>query len=223
MSLLCTSFTAALAVPLLLCRVELDVGATRRLSEVATTGCSVTVGLQVRHGGVGRGGQGGKGGPPGAGRQGSAHCALPCAARVPSPGPPPIRASAAASAAPVCALSQAHGARHGAAAGRQGLHSFFSLPSTPTRLPHLPPPTPHPPPHPHPTLWQGITLKLRYNRAGHLFEFPVLLSHNPLDWPTLAGAYAVPPLLYLAGSRLVVGPLRRGIEARRCARCAALR
>ncbi|EFN53601.1 hypothetical protein CHLNCDRAFT_58555 [Chlorella variabilis] len=62
---------------------------------------------------------------------------------------------------------------------------------------------------------QGITLKLRYNCAGHLFEFPVLLSSNPLDWPTLAGAYLLPPLLYLAGRDLVVGPLRRGVEARR--------
>jgi hypothetical protein len=76
-------------------------------------------------------------------------------------------------------------------------HSVPTLPTLPTRL-------------------QGITLKLRYNRAGHLFEFPVMLSSNPLDWPTLGAAAALPPLLYLAGSRLVVGPLRRGIEARRC-------
>ncbi|KAL4442759.1 hypothetical protein ABPG77_006753 [Micractinium sp. CCAP 211/92] len=62
---------------------------------------------------------------------------------------------------------------------------------------------------------QGITLKLRYNRAGHLFEFPILLSSSPLDWPTLAGAYLLPPLLYLAGRDLVVGPLSRGIAARR--------
>lgn len=62
---------------------------------------------------------------------------------------------------------------------------------------------------------QGITLKLRYNRAGHLFEFPILLSVSPLHWPTLAGAYLLPPLLYLGGRDLVVGPLSRGIAARR--------
>lgn len=62
---------------------------------------------------------------------------------------------------------------------------------------------------------QGITLKLRYNRAGHLFEFPILLSTSPLHWPTLAGAYLLPPLLYLGGRDLVVGPLARGIAARR--------
>lgn len=62
---------------------------------------------------------------------------------------------------------------------------------------------------------QGITLKLRYNRAGHLFEFPILLSTSPLHWPTLAGAYLLPPLLYLGGRDLVVGPLSRGIAARR--------
>ena len=65
---------------------------------------------------------------------------------------------------------------------------------------------------------QGITLKLRYNRAGHLFEFPVLLSSNPFDWPTLAAAYLLPPLAYAIGGKLVVGPLRRGVEARRWAR-----
>lgn len=58
-------------------------------------------------------------------------------------------------------------------------------------------------------------MKLRYNRAGHLFEFPVLLSSNPLDWPVLAAAYLLPPLVYLAGRDLVVGPLQRGVEARR--------
>lgn len=62
---------------------------------------------------------------------------------------------------------------------------------------------------------QGITLKLRYNRAGHLFEFPVLLSPSPTDWPTLAAAYLLPPLLYVAGRDWVVGPLQRGVEARR--------
>lgn len=32
---------------------------------------------------------------------------------------------------------------------------------------------------------QGIVLKLRYNRAGHMFEFPILLSPL-LDWNILA-------------------------------------
>jgi hypothetical protein len=75
----------------------------------------------------------------------------------------------------------------------------------------------HPTCAPAPPVRQGITLKLRYNRAGHLFEFPVLLSSNPLDWPVLAAAYLAPPLLYLTARDLVVGPLRRRIDAARAA------
>ncbi len=86
------------------------------------------------------------------------------------------------------------------------LLSFFAITDWNAPPPHHRPPTPP---------LQGITLKLRYNRAGHLFEFPILLSSSPLDWPTLAGAYLLPPLLYLAGRDLVVGPLSRGIAARR--------
>ena len=34
------------------------------------------------------------------------------------------------------------------------------------------------------SLLQGIVLKLRYNRAGHAFEFPIVLSHL-VEWPVL--------------------------------------
>ena len=34
------------------------------------------------------------------------------------------------------------------------------------------------------SLPQGIVLKLRYNRAGHAFEFPIVLSHL-VEWPVL--------------------------------------
>ncbi|RMZ52146.1 hypothetical protein APUTEX25_001536 [Auxenochlorella protothecoides] len=61
---------------------------------------------------------------------------------------------------------------------------------------------------------QGIVLKLRYNRAGHMFEFPILLSPL-LDWNILAAAYCLPPLLYYVGKEWVVGPLARGIQSRR--------
>ena len=44
----------------------------------------------------------------------------------------------------------------------------------------------------------------------------MLLSSNPLDWPTLAAAYALPPLLYFLGRDWVVGPLQRSAAARRC-------
>ena len=88
---------------------------------------------------------------------------------------------------------------------------------SPPRLTHAPPHTTITQPnHCHPPL-QGVTLKLRYTRSGHLFEFPLLLLAGP---PTaqpglLAAAYALPPLLYLGAKHLVVGPLGRAIQSRK--------
>lgn len=88
--------------------------------------------------------------------------------------------------------------------GRRSLPPPLTLPTRSCAAPRVLPPVP-----------QGIWLKLRYNRAGHLFEFPLLLSTNPADWPILLGAYLLPPLAYWAGTRLVVAPLRAGVDARR--------
>ena len=69
-------------------------------------------------------------------------------------------------------------------ASRRSCKHSQSHNNSPKSMHHQTPSTHH-----HPL--QGITLKLRYNRAGHLFEFPVLLSASPLDWPTLAGGRAL--------------------------------
>mmetsp|Transcript_24415 Transcript_24415/g.62061 ORF Transcript_24415/g.62061 Transcript_24415/m.62061 type:complete len:715 (-) Transcript_24415:112-2256(-) len=53
----------------------------------------------------------------------------------------------------------------------------------------------------------GVVLKLRVVRAGQAFECPVLLTSDYTDWRIIAGAYVLPPLLYVAGMRLVVRPL----------------
>lgn len=64
------------------------------------------------------------------------------------------------------------------------------------------------------SLPQGVVLKLRYSRAGHLFEFPILLSPLP-DPVVAAAAYTLTPLLLYIGKDWVAGPLGRLIEARR--------
>lgn len=65
-----------------------------------------------------------------------------------------------------------------------------------------------------PALPQGVTLKLRYSRAGHLFEFPILLSPT-LDPYIIAGAYTLIPLATYVAKDWVAGPLGRLLERRR--------
>ena len=60
-----------------------------------------------------------------------------------------------------------------------------------------------------------MLLKLRFSRAGHLFEFPILLSTDITDARVVAGAYALPPLALLALAKGVLGPLGRVVEGRR--------
>lgn len=75
----------------------------------------------------------------------------------------------------------------------------------PTNPPHLPPLAPPP---------QGVVLKLRYSRAGHLFEFPILLSAS-LDPRVIALAYTLIPLLGYVAKDWVIGPLGRLVERRK--------
>eukprot|EP00887_Chlorella_sp_A99_P006975 scaffold2.g6975.t1 len=61
---------------------------------------------------------------------------------------------------------------------------------------------------------QGVWLKLRFNRAGHLFEFPILLSPS-LEATVVSGAYVLPPLAYLLLRNTVLRPISRAIERQR--------
>lgn len=63
------------------------------------------------------------------------------------------------------------------------------------------------------SLSRGVTLRLRYSRAGHSFEFPILLS-PVLDIKVIAAAHLVPPMVLFLASRLLT-PIREAIEARR--------
>ncbi|MEW5320293.1 MAG: hypothetical protein WDW38_011375 [Sanguina aurantia] len=62
---------------------------------------------------------------------------------------------------------------------------------------------------------KGVLLKTRYTRAGQTFEVPVLLSAHYQDWRMVAAAYVMPPLAYVATSRLVVRPLSAWLRDRR--------
>lgn len=62
---------------------------------------------------------------------------------------------------------------------------------------------------------QGVVLKLRYSRAGQVFEFPVMLSPSSTDYPALAFASLAPPLVYFALSRLVARPVAAWMQRRR--------
>jgi DnaJ family protein C protein 11 len=63
------------------------------------------------------------------------------------------------------------------------------------------------------SLGRGVTLRLRYSRAGHSFEFPILLSPI-LDVKVIAAAHLVPPIILFLASRLLT-PIRQAIETRR--------
>ena len=61
---------------------------------------------------------------------------------------------------------------------------------------------------------QGVVLKVRYSRAGHLFEFPILLSPTP-DPRIIAAAYTLIPLVTYIVRDWVVGPIAKLIETRK--------
>lgn len=60
---------------------------------------------------------------------------------------------------------------------------------------------------------QGVVLKCRYIRGGHLFEFPILLSTS-LDAQIVTAAFSLPPLILWSLSNLVIKPLGRSIQQR---------
>ena len=59
-----------------------------------------------------------------------------------------------------------------------------------------------------------MVLKVRYSRAGHLFEFPILLSPTP-DPRIIAAAYTLIPLVTYIVRDWVVGPIAKLIETRK--------
>jgi hypothetical protein len=59
------------------------------------------------------------------------------------------------------------------------------------------------------SLQGGTAFKVRYSRAGQVFEFPILLTGDCRDWEVLAAASIVPPLASFLLMRYVVGPFKR--------------
>ncbi|KAF8064508.1 ATJ13 [Scenedesmus sp. PABB004] len=78
------------------------------------------------------------------------------------------------------------------------------------------------------SLQGGTAFKVRYARAGQVFEFPILLTGDPRDWEMLAAASVLPPLASFLALRYVLRPLRawgarRAERAARAQHAAALR
>ena len=55
---------------------------------------------------------------------------------------------------------------------------------------------------------QGVTIRIRYSRAGQIFDFPILLT-NQQDLRVLAAAYTLPPLLAFVLRYYIIRPLAR--------------
>jgi DnaJ family protein C protein 11 len=60
----------------------------------------------------------------------------------------------------------------------------------------------------------GTQFKLRYSRAGQVFEFPILLSEDYTEWQMFAAATLLPPLASFLLMRYVVRPLKMWSERR---------
>ena len=56
---------------------------------------------------------------------------------------------------------------------------------------------------------QGIILRPKFSRGGHVFEVPVMLSQTVQDTHILATAYILPPLLAYVTKVWIVAPLRK--------------
>lgn len=61
---------------------------------------------------------------------------------------------------------------------------------------------------------QGVVLKLRYVRAGHVFECPVVITHNYSNWDLVIATVCLPPLLSMALYHALVRPLSKWAKRR---------
>lgn len=226
--------TARLGLKLTTAGVELDVGGNRRFSEVATGGCVVSVGLQVCALAAAAAARsccaaappcavpsrriGAPWSKPRAGRH-----AGRCARRRPLPDP----------AVPAVVPRPAgRASRSSCGTTERGTSLSFPSSSPPTRgegqqrllagsLCWLAPPQPAPAAGPpcaclaaqRASLCSASVYPLSRSASSPTHQPPILLR----DWPVLLASYVLPPLLWAVGSRLVVGPLKRRVEARRWA------
>ena len=56
---------------------------------------------------------------------------------------------------------------------------------------------------------QGVVLRPKFSRGGHVFEVPILLSTTVSDYRVAAAAYILPPAISLMVKFWIVKPLRR--------------
>ena len=69
---------------------------------------------------------------------------------------------------------------------------------------------------------QGIVLKPRFSRGGHVFEVPILMSPVTKDYPVLLASYLLPPAISLAVKFWVVKPLKRRHKVQKVRLCIPL-
>ena len=72
------------------------------------------------------------------------------------------------------------------------------------------------------TLMQGVVLKPRFGRGGHIFEVPIMLTQSAKDYRVVAAAYIVPPLLTIFAKYYVIKPLRKRSRVRKVGQTEAL-
>ena len=59
------------------------------------------------------------------------------------------------------------------------------------------------------SLWQGVVVRPKFSRGGHVFEVPIMVSPTLQDYKILAAAYILPPTISLVIRFCIVKPLRR--------------
>lgn len=62
---------------------------------------------------------------------------------------------------------------------------------------------------------QGIILRPKFSRGGHIFEVPIMLSPSVRDSNVLLAAYILPPLLAYVMKSWIVLPLKKRAKVKK--------
>ncbi len=65
------------------------------------------------------------------------------------------------------------------------------------------------------SVMQGIILRPKFSRGGHIFEVPVMLSPSVRDSHVLLAAYILPPLLAYVTKSWIVLPLKKRAKVKK--------
>jgi hypothetical protein len=62
---------------------------------------------------------------------------------------------------------------------------------------------------------QGLILRPRFSRGGHVFEVPIMLSPSVQDYNLVVAAYVVPPFLTFVTKYYIVLPLKKRAKVKK--------